>query len=268
MRMTTMAAVLMFLACGCDVREEGVFPDAGAGGTMPSKLGGAGGTSTSTTGGTGGTAVQGGTGGSGGISTTTQCLTTTMCMVGPKGDTGEKGDKGDKGDQGPPGPGGGGASSSGSRIKAMYADATDGAHVFTGWWDSMMNTYCLWVKTGVGTMRCLPDTSIRVGYQFFEDSMCTQPIGWRNLTTQSVLTSFPASAWRSADADEDTYALGFEPSGLMGVWKVSTKKALGHFQGMPGSCQAYAGDPGREWFALETLRAIPMGQFVDRGYGK
>lgn len=75
------------------------------------------------------------------------------------------------------GPTGGGVpgddTQSGSRLKVKVRVGSDGSRSPGGWYDSQLNTDCVYRKTADGSRRCLPEG--RVASHYLDDS-CTQPV--------------------------------------------------------------------------------------------
>ena len=104
-------------------------------------------------------------------------------VVGAVGVKGEPGAPGSAGKDGAPGKDGAATTVDGSRIKARYLVAEDGARELLGWRDTMLDTDCSFMVASDGATRCLPGTKY-VGNQaavFYSDDACAVPVAlWIN----------------------------------------------------------------------------------------
>lgn len=72
-----------------------------------------------------------------------------------------------------------GAFASGTRLKAVLAEASDGTSMFLRWWDSVLGVACAFEQVG-DTLRCMPQGSgLKLSYvgvdEVFLDAACTRP---------------------------------------------------------------------------------------------
>lgn len=68
------------------------------------------------------------------------------------------------------------AAENGTRLKARYYVAADGARQFAlGWYDSERNENCAFQRASDGVMRCLPESTSAVT-SYFLDSACTEAV--------------------------------------------------------------------------------------------
>jgi hypothetical protein len=83
------------------------------------------------------------------------------------------------------GPGGGDSDSqqgfvSGSRLRAVYREGSDGSREYVGFYDNLKNSHCHFRNTIDGNAYCLPDgvvtQSVSNG-QYYADAACTQHVG-------------------------------------------------------------------------------------------
>lgn len=66
---------------------------------------------------------------------------------------------------------------SGTRLKARWTTAEDGAKQFRGFWDSARETECSFQGASDGTTRCLP-SGMFIHPTFFADAACTKRIAY------------------------------------------------------------------------------------------
>lgn len=95
-------------------------------------------------------------------------------QVGPQGAPGAQGLQGLRGEVGPQGERGATGEPlerSGSRIVARYGHTADGARVFLGWHDALMDLDCDFALATDGRMRCLPVAQLATP-GFFSDAQC------------------------------------------------------------------------------------------------
>jgi hypothetical protein len=114
----------------------------------------------------------------------------------------------DGGDDGPPTDGGDGGPApgdnvSGTRIRAVYLNGTDGSRAFDGWHDAQLGVDCSFVPAADGLTRCLPSGGPTVG-NYYADAACTEPL---------------ASPCGGA-AQAGSYATGLVPSSCPPLWSV------------------------------------------------
>lgn len=73
------------------------------------------------------------------------------------------------------------STSSGTRLKAMYQEATDGSktYLYYQWYDSQRQEQCGFMAADDGTTRCLPTAELSLPGTYFSDSACTQQLAYR-----------------------------------------------------------------------------------------
>jgi hypothetical protein len=134
---------------------------------------------------------------------------------------------------------------SGTRLRAMYYQADDGAGYQIGYWfDSERNEQCVFQTAGDGARRCLPvGGGIATGY--FSDPGCTQP-----LAKISSCGPVPKYAWSSTLDNCDTiyrvYPLGSPVSTV--------------YSGKPGQCNLVPSPPDGPYYLIGP--EIPPSEFV------
>jgi len=218
-----MAIPLGLLACSSQPGSAGAegahgTPGAdGPGGSDPSEcpsVGGAGGSGSATgsaAGGAGGSSAGGssaggssaGGGGTGG---------------GACGGAGGGGPGGGGPGGGGPGAGGGSNSgqplyASGTRLRARYHDAGDGASLFLGWRDTQLGENCMFRKAEDGVLRCVPDTGAMTTLRF-QDNGCTEPVAAVacNAPSQYVTVESGEAGCEANSKSHEVYQMGAEVS--------------------------------------------------------
>ena len=87
---------------------------------------------------------------------------------------------------------------SGSRIKMNVLTTPDGAKVFMGSRDTMLNIDCQFVPAADGVTRCLPAFSNPIAFSpnpYFGDSQCMIPVAqMTGCTTPTYVLQYPAAA--------------------------------------------------------------------------
>jgi hypothetical protein len=104
----------------------------------------------------------------------------TACLPqGEKGNPGAPGltgKDGAHGEAGPPGPHGKDSTVSGSRLKAVYRTAADGAREAVGWFDTVTDQRCSFIDDNDGATICAPayaPPGIAIAYS---DATCSSPV--------------------------------------------------------------------------------------------
>jgi hypothetical protein len=127
---------------------------------------------------------------------------------------------------------------SGSRIKMNVLSTPDGAKVFMGSRDTMLNIDCSFVPAADGVTRCLPAFSNPIAFTpnpYFGDSACTIPVAqMTGCTTPTHVLQYPAPAC---------------PSGGYRVFSVGAKYATA-FVKSGTTCTAFTSSPSVTYYAL------------------
>ena len=141
---------------------------------------------------------------------------------------------------------------SGSRLKAKWWVASDGADAFETWHDAQLGTDCFFSMAGDNTLRCLPYDVLYVNGEF-ADSSCTKPIV---IDAPSCPAAPPAYL---GTIDSSTC-----PS-LSHVFARGSSAPANHYFKVPGiPCQAVSRDPS--WSYYELGAEIAPSTFVDATY--
>jgi hypothetical protein len=105
---------------------------------------------------------------------------------------------------------------SGTRLKVEWYQDADGARIFHGMYDSMLNVRCSPAYTADGTLRCLPLATEAGGFSVFSDSMCSMPVVSGDSCVPSPYAAFFAGSGPCANvygaAKYSMYPLGAELS--------------------------------------------------------
>jgi hypothetical protein len=91
---------------------------------------------------------------------------------GADGADGADGTDGQDGAPGPAGPAGQDAAASGSRLKARWQFAEDGARSFVGFYDTEKSVPCAFLRAADSILRCLP--AYVPTYTLYVDQLCTE----------------------------------------------------------------------------------------------
>lgn len=126
---------------------------------------------------------------------------------------------------------------SGSRIKMNVLTTPDGAKVFMGSRDTMLNIDCSFVLAADGVTRCLPAFSNPIAFTpnpYFGDSACTIPVAQTtSCTTPTHILQYPAPAC---------------PTGGYRVLAVGAKFTTA-FVKSGTTCTAFTSSPGVTYYA-------------------
>jgi hypothetical protein len=126
------------------------------------------------------TASSAGVGGAGGATSTGGASATSGSGGGGAGDGDDEGQAGFV---------------SGSRLQAQFYEGGDGSKIYTGMWDSQLETQCAAkVHLDDNSIRCLP-VSLLTEVRYL-DAGCTQPMTWRPTSPNQVFCDPPKYAVR------------------------------------------------------------------------
>lgn len=97
--------------------------------------------------------------------------------------------------------------SSGTRLKARWTTADDGAKQFRGFWDSQRETECYFQGASDGTTRCLP-AGISIHPSLYADAACTKRIAYGEKGCVAKTAALQGRYCAGSDFTQTIFGLG------------------------------------------------------------
>lgn len=172
-------------------------------------------------------------------------------LAGPAGARGPQGAPGAMGKDGAPGKD---SAASGTRLTARYFVADDGARIFSGWHDTMLDTDCAFMVASDGKTRCLPSGAHTVADSSnlsSTDPTCAAPASFFHFVT-ACAAPVPAFVIQHVVQPQ----LGCSPppatDTAFAVGALQTAPATLYYQDA-GTCTAVSTGPGQLFYAITVV---------------
>lgn len=97
--------------------------------------------------------------------------------------------------------------SSGTRLRARWTTADDGAKQFRGFWDSAREAECTFQGASDGTTRCLP-VGIFIHPSFYADAACTKRIAYGEKGCAATTATLQGRYCAGSEVTQTIFSLG------------------------------------------------------------